>query len=70
MNGKATLLDKFVIITDKENMYYKEWGIIKHVDEYYHVAIANGDSHTLPIFDRGQFKIPKKDLRKAAGVKS
>ena len=47
-------------ITNKDSIYFGEWGIIKHFDgEYYHVAIANG-TDTLPIFERDEIRIPKK----------
>ena len=55
--NKSNLIGLKVDITDKDSVYYKEWGIIKDYDgEYYYIAIANGDD-SLPIFDRGQIKI-------------
>jgi len=57
------LENKKVQITDKESIYYGEWGIIKKYDgEYYHIAIANGEDD-LPIFNRDQFKICKENKR-------
>lgn len=51
------LIDKKVIITDKQSQYYNEWGIIKFFDgEYFYIAIAN-DIKSLPVFERKQFKI-------------
>lgn len=51
------LTNKVITITDKESMYYKEWGTIKFFDgDYYHVAIADGKD-SMPIFSRDQFKL-------------
>jgi len=45
-----------VIITDKDSIYYKEWGrIIKFDVDYFHIAIADGND-SLSVFDRDQFK--------------
>ena len=56
----SKLIGKKFYITDKNSIYYNEWGIIKDYDgEFYHVAIANG-TNTMPIFDRKQIKIPRK----------
>lgn len=52
-------INKKCYITDKESVYYGEWGIIKHFDgEYYHVAIADGKS-CLAVFKRSEIRIPK-----------
>jgi hypothetical protein len=54
---KSKLIDQKVYITDKESIYYGEWGIVKAYDgQCYHIAIANG-TDCMPIFDRKQFKI-------------
>lgn len=56
---KSKLIGKKVYITDKDSIYYNEWGIIKYYDgECYHIAIANGDD-SLPIFNRDQFIIKR-----------
>jgi len=55
----SKLIGKKVYITDKDSIYYDEWGIIKYYDgEYYHIAIANGVD-SLPIFKRNEFKVKK-----------
>lgn len=56
---KTKLIGKKVFITDKESIYFDEWGIIDHFDgELYHIKIANGSS-AVPVFDRWQFRIPR-----------
>lgn len=58
---KSKLIGKRAIITDPESIYHGEWGIIDFFDgECYHIKIANG-SDSIPIFDRDQFKVPRKD---------
>ena len=54
------MIGKIVYITDKESIYYGEWGRVVSVNEdgEYLIAIANG-TDSLPIFDRKQFKIRK-----------
>lgn len=57
---ECKLYGKKVYITDRESIYYGEWGIVDYFDgEVYHVKIANG-SDSVPIFDRWQFKVPRK----------
>ena len=57
---KSKLIGKFAYITDKDSMYYQEWGEIKDYDgEVYYIAIAQ-DSKQEVIFDRDQFKVPQK----------
>lgn len=52
-------IGKKCYITDKDSIYYGEWGIIRHYDgQYFHVAIAN-DSETLVIFTRSEIRIPR-----------
>ena len=52
-------IGKKCYITDKESIYFGEWGIIKDFDgEYYYVAIADGKS-TLPVFGRSEIRIPR-----------
>ena len=55
------LIGKRIFITDKDSIYYREWGIIKALNnDSFAVAIANGDdSYSYPIFDRDQFQIPR-----------
>jgi hypothetical protein len=56
---KSKLIDKMVMITDKESMYYNEWGIVKAFDgDDYHIAIANGTDN-LMIFKRQDFKVSR-----------
>lgn len=58
---KSKLIGKRAIITDPESIYFDEWGIIADYDgEVYYIKIANGND-TMPIFDRDQFKVPRKD---------
>lgn len=58
---QSKLIGKRAIITDPESMYCGEWGIIDHYDgDVYHIKIANG-SDSVPVFDRNQFKVPRKD---------
>lgn len=53
----SKLIGKRAYITDKESVYYNEWGTIKAFDgEYYYIAIAN-DSSCLPIFSRSEFHV-------------
>ena len=57
------LKNKFCYITNKDSLYYNDWGIIKEFDgDDYHIAINNG-LDSLPIFKRGEFTIPKKQPR-------
>lgn len=56
-------IGKKCYITNKDSIYYGEWGIIKAFDgEYYHVAIADGKS-SLPIFERDEIRIPRKQTQ-------
>ena len=63
LNKKGSkLIGKRVIITDKESIYFGEWGIIDDFDgEIYYVKIANG-SGSVPVFDRDQFRVPRKGV--------
>ena len=64
MRDYRKLIDKKVIITDRESMYYKDWGtIIAYDGDYFHVAIADGDD-TVPVFERNQFKIYMQSITK------
>lgn len=54
---KTKLIGKKAFITDKESVYFGEWGIIDHFDgECYHIKIAEG-SDSVPVFDRDQFRV-------------
>jgi ribosomal protein L21E len=56
---KSKLIGKKVYITDPESIYHGEWGEIMDYDgEVYHIAIAQGK--TWVIFDRDQFRVPRK----------
>ena len=58
---QSKLIGKRAIITDPESIYHGEWGIIADYDgEVYYIKIANGND-TQPIFDREQFRVPRKD---------
>ena len=58
---KSNLIGRKVYITDKESIYFGEWGIIADFDgEVYYIKIANGNDG-MPVFDRNQFKVPRKD---------
>lgn len=65
------LIGKRVYITDKNSIYYQDWGIIKALNgDSFAVAIANGDDkHSYPIFDRDQFQIPRNQDKNYGGVK-
>jgi hypothetical protein len=53
------MIGKKCYITDKESIYYGEWGIIRDFDgEYYHVAIADG-GNSYPVFTRNEIRIPR-----------
>lgn len=54
---KTTLIGKKVDITNKESIYFGEWGVVKDFDgDYYFIAIANG-TDSLPVFYRNEFKV-------------
>ena len=56
---ESKLIGKKVYITDRESIYFDEWGIVDYFDgDCYHIKIANG-SNSVPIFDRNQFKVPR-----------
>jgi hypothetical protein len=57
---KSKLINRKAYITDKESIYYNEWGIIKDFDgECYYIAIANG-LESIPVFNRNQFQVSRK----------
>jgi hypothetical protein len=53
----STLIGRRVYIKDENNPYYDEWGTVVYVDEYYHVAIADG-TVSIFSFDRSQLYVP------------
>ena len=56
----SKLIGKRVIITDRDSIYFDEWGIIADFDgEVYYIKIANGNDG-MPVFDRNQFKVSRK----------
>jgi hypothetical protein len=64
-----SLIDRKVFITDKDSIYYNEWGTVKHYDgEYFHIAIADETDH-LPIFNRDQFTVSKTKLTLSGKMK-
>ena len=67
---KSKLVGKRAIITDPESIYHGEWGIIKDFDgEVYYIAIADGKD-AQPVFDRDQFRVPRKDDFNGLGRRS
>lgn len=64
---KSKLIGKMALITDSESIYFEEWGIIDAFDgEVYYIRIAGGNGAT-PIFDRDQFRVPRKNLGEQYG---
>lgn len=58
----SKLIGKRAYITDRESIYFDEWGIIDYFDgECYHIKIANGGG-SVPVFDRDQFKVPRNQI--------
>jgi hypothetical protein len=58
---KSRLIGRRVYITDKESIYFGEWGIIADYDgEVYYIRIADGKDG-MPIFDRDQFRVPRNE---------
>lgn len=56
---RSKLIGKRAIITDRESIYFEEWGIVAFYDgDLYHIRIANGGD-SVPVFARDQFKIPR-----------
>ena len=56
---ESKLIGKRAYITDKESIYFGEWGIVDYFDgEWYYIKIANG-SDSVPVFDRNQFRVPR-----------
>jgi hypothetical protein len=56
----SKLIGKKVFITDPDSIYFGEWGIIADFDgEVYYVNIAGGKD-SQPIFNRDQFRVPRK----------
>lgn len=57
---KSKLIGRKVYITDPESIYFGEWGTVVDFDgDVYYIAIADGKT-SLPVFDRDQFKVPRK----------
>ena len=52
MNTKISVGDKVQI---KEGFLKGEWGIVRHIDEFYHVAHAD-DAITTQIYDRNEIR--------------
>lgn len=63
---QSKLIGKIVDITDKESIYYNEWGIIiKYDGEHYHIAIACETLETAKqygsvIFRKKEFKVRRR----------
>ena len=54
---KTKLEGKRVVITNRDSIYYGEWGIVRGFDgDVYYVAIAN-DENAMPVFNRDEFKV-------------
>jgi len=66
MTSKTKLIGKIAYITNKQNIYYNEYGIITYYDgESYHIALWCKDLETAKkyssiILDRNEFKIKRK----------
>lgn len=57
-------IGKVAFITNKDSIYFGEWGIIKNFDgDYYYIAIAGG-TDSIPVFYRDEFRIPNKSTQK------
>ena len=57
---ESKLIGKKAYITDRNSIYFGEWGIIDYFDgEVYGIRIANGRD-SVPVFDRDQFRVPRK----------
>lgn len=63
-NGKKSkMIGKVAYVTDKESIYFEEWGVIAQFDgECYHLKIANG-SGAMPMFDRDQLYVPRQQQK-------
>ena len=58
----SKLIGKIAHITDKDSIYFGEWGVIDYFDgEVYYIKIANGGD-SVPVFDRDQFKVPRRSV--------
>lgn len=63
---KNNLIGKIIDITNKDNGYYKEYGIVTHFDnDYYHVALWCTDLETAKqyssiVLSRDEFKVRRK----------
>ena len=56
------LIGKVAYITDKDSIYFGEWGTITDFDgDVYYIKIANGGD-SIPVFDRDQFKVPRRSV--------
>ena len=53
------VIGSVVFITNKDSMYYGEWGRVVYIDgDIYGVAIADG-MNNIPEFTRNEFRFPK-----------
>lgn len=63
---KNNLIGKIIDITDKNNDYYKEYGIITYFDgDYYHIALWCTDLDTAKqygsiVLSRNEFRVRRK----------
>lgn len=63
MAQKSRMISKRAYVTDKESIYFGEWGTIAHYDgECYHLKIANG-SGSMPMFNRDQLWVPRQQQK-------
>lgn len=59
---ESKLIGKIAYITDKDSIYFGEWGRITDFDgDVYYIKIADGGD-SIPIFDRDQFKVPRRSV--------
>lgn len=66
---QSKLIGKRVYVTDRESIYFGEWGIVDYFDgECYGIRIADGsaEKYSVPIFNRNQFKVPR--IKKAGEI--
>ena len=58
---RSKLIGKRAVITDRDSIYYGEWGTIVEYDgTVYYIAIAN-DHSSIPVFMRYAFKVRREE---------
>lgn len=57
---KSKLIGRRVYITNRDSIYFDEWGIVDAFDgDWYYVRIA-ADLHSTVVFKRDEFRAPRK----------